>query len=725
MATKRPTTITAPRETAPSDQLPAPEPPRLLESQLAELRAELAAQRKALSRLRQEQRRCERAAVAARSIIYDWDLAKNKIEQCSGLHKLLGWRPHEIEVTAEWLAAQIHPDDQARLRQAMQEALEQAESFTHEYRLRHRDGHYLRVRDRGLVLRTADGRPVRVYGMTQDITEYKRADEALRASEERLRLAIDAAHLGTWDWDIADDRSTWGGYHAQLFGLPEQAEINHQEFTALIYPEDRQLVERAALRSLEGDGEYKVEFRVALPDGRVRWMRDQGRTFRDEQRRAVRMLGVVQDITDLKRAETEREFMLAQEKQLRAEAETANRAKDEFIALVTHELRSPLNAMLSWAQALLGGADEETTQHALKAIERNARAQATLIEDLLDNSRILTGKLRLEVQPISLAAVISNALDVVRPAADARGITIKTEFVTDTETITGDPVRLQQVVWNLLSNAVKFTERGGQVTIRLERVDPHVCIIVSDTGRGIKPEDLPYIFNRYHQAGEPGTRRRGGLGLGLSLARHLTELHGGRIDAHSAGEGKGATFIIYLPVRAVRAESELNMPAPADDELNYAPAPVDEAARETKPVTRLPALSGVKALIVDDESDARELLSMLLRQSGVEVIATASAAEAMQELTACAPAGLPDVIVSDISMPEEDGYSLMQRIRQLAPEQGGQIPSVALTAFSRPKDRIQALSAGFHNHISKPVEPAELLVVLSQLTGRGVADTGL
>jgi PAS domain S-box-containing protein len=710
---------------APSDYQEVPEPLPTLEEQLAELRAELGAQRKTTSRLRQEQRRCERAAVAARSIIYDWNLAKNKIEQCSGLYKLLGWRPHEIEVTAEWLAAQVHPDDQARLRQAMQEAMEHAESFTHEYRLRHRDGHYLRVRDRGLVLRTADGRPVRIYGMTQDITEYKRADDALRASEERLRLAIDAAHLGTWDWDIAGDRSTWGGYHAQLFGLPEQTEISYQEFMALIYPEDRQFVERAALRSLEGEGEYKVEFRIALPDGSVRWMRDQGRTFRDEQRRAVRMLGVVQDITELKRAETEREFLLAQEKQLRHDAETANRAKDEFIALVTHELRSPLNAILSWAQALLGGADEETTQHALKAIERNARAQATLIEDLLDNSRILSGKLRLEVQPISLAAVISNALDVVRPAADARGITIKTEFATDTEAITGDPVRLEQVVWNLLSNAVKFTERGGQVTIRLERVDPHVCLIVSDTGRGINADDMPYIFNRYHQAGAPGTRRRGGLGLGLSLARHLTELHGGTIEVHSEGEGKGATFKIKLPVRAVRAEPEDELLAQSNDELSYASQMTDQATRETKPMTKLPALAGVKALIVDDESDARELLSMLLRQSGVDVIATSSAAEAMEELMACSPTALPDVIVSDIGMPGEDGYSLMKRIRQLTPAQGGQIPSIALTAFSRPKDRVHALSVGFHNHISKPVEPAELLVVISQLTGRSGAETGI
>lgn len=694
-----------------------------LEQQLAELRTELAGQRKTISRLRQEQRRCERAAVAARSIVYDWNLAKNKIEQSSGLHKLLGWRAHEIEVTAEWLATQVHPEDQPRLRRAMQEALEKAESFTHEYRLRHHDGHYLRVRDRGLVLRTADKRPVRVYGMMQDITEYKRADDALRASEERLRLAIDAAHLGTWDWDIPSDRSTWGGYHAQLFGVPDQTEVNHQEFNKLVYPEDRQLVERAVLRSLEGEGEYRVEFRVALPDGRLRWMRDQGRTLRDEQRRATRMLGVVQDITDLKRAEAEREFMLAQEKQLRAEAETANRAKDEFIALVTHELRSPLNAILSWAQALLDGADEETTQHALKAIERNARAQATLIEDLLDNSRILTGKLRLEVQPVSLVAVISNALDVVRPAAEARGVTIKTEFATDTDTITGDSVRLQQVIWNLLSNAVKFTDRGGQVTIRLERVDPHVCIIVSDTGRGIKPEDLPYIFNRYHQAGEPGTRRRGGLGLGLSLARHLTELHGGTIEARSAGEDKGATFIINLPVRAVRAEPETELPFLAADASTQA-ARDDHAAREARPVTKLPALAGVKALIVDDESDARELLSMLLRQSGIEVIATASAAEAIAELTACPPIELPDVIVSDIGMPEEDGYALMQRIRQLPPEQGGQIPAVALTAFSRSQDRIRALSVGFHNHISKPVEPAELLVVISQLTGRGAAETG-
>lgn len=721
MATKRPaTTITGTAaDLAAADRQPSQA--ASLEGQLAALRSELAEQRKLISRLRQEQRRCERAAVAAHSIIYDWNLAKNKVEQCSGLHKLLGWRPHEVEVTAEWLAEQIHPEDQPQVRHDVAAAFATAESFTHEYRLRHRDGHYLYVRDRGLVSRTADGRPVRVYGMIQDITEYKHADDALRAGEERLRLTIDAAHLGTWDWDISQDRSTWGGYHAQLFGLPEQTEVTYQEFKELIYPEDRPLVGRAMRQALEGEGDYKVEFRITMPDGSLRWMRDQGWTFRDEQRHAVRMIGVVQDITDLKRAEAEREFLLAQEKQLRHEAETANRAKDEFIALVTHELRSPLNAIMSWSQALLDGADEDTTQHGLKVIERNARAQSKLIEDLLDNSSILSGKLRLEVQPVSLVAVITNALEVVRTAAEARGITIKTEFETETEAVTGDPVRLQQVVWNLLSNAVKFTERGGQVTVRLERVDPHVRIVVSDTGRGIKPDAMPYIFNRYHQAEEPGTRRRSGLGLGLSLARHLVELHGGTIEAHSAGEGQGATFIVNLPVRAVRAEpAESTAPAVA----TRTAAHTDHSARGGRPLTRMPILAGLKALIVDDEGDARELLSTLLRQSGMEVIATGSAAEAVEELTACRPDELPDVIVSDIGMPEEDGYSLMQRIRQLSPQQGGQVPAVALTAFSRAQDRIRALSAGFHNHISKPVEPAELLVVISQLTGRGTTENG-
>ncbi len=651
------------------------------------------------------------AEAAANGFVYDWDFTTGRVERSPGFNRVTGYAVDEVPPTNEWWRSQVHADDLESIIRDVDAAFEEGkDSCSTEYRVRHNAGHYISVWDRGMIIRDADGRRVRIVGSTVDVTDRKHAEEALRVSEERSRVTIEAAHLGIWDWDIVNNRSTWGGYHGQLFGYPDKTSVTYEEFIEMVHPEDRELVDRAALKSLEGEGEFNVIFRMIRPDGSVRWMRDQGWTYRDERRRAYRMIGVVQDITDIKHAEVDREQLLTREKQLREAAEAANRAKDEFIAVVTHELRSPLNAIFGWAQTLLREVDEETRAHAVQAIERNARAQSKLIEDLLDNSRILSGKLRLEVQPISLVSVISNAMDVVRPAADAKNITIKTELDTVTNTISGDPERLQQVFWNLLSNAIKFTNPRGQVTIRLERVDPHVRIIVSDTGRGIKHEHLPYIFNRFHQADESGTRRRAGLGLGLSLARHLVELHGGIIEASSDGEGRGANFTVSLPVRAVRAEPDTQR---------------EGRTRRRKALTAPGTLKGLKALIVDDESDARELLTTLLKQFGAEVMAAASAAEALDIIAACGPGELPDVLVSDIGMPEADGYSLIQRVRQLPPQEGGAIPAVALTAFSRAQDRIRALSSGFQMHVPKPVEQAELVMVIAALTGRTSIETGL
>lgn len=407
----------------------------------------------------------------------------------------------------------------------------------------------------------------------------------------------------------------------------------------------------------------------------------------------------VLDLTESKKVE-------ALLRQQAAALSQANRLKDEFLATVSHELRTPLNAILGWATMLRSKQlDPATTNRALETIERSARSQNQLIDDLLDVSRIITGKLRLDVRPVVLVSVIEAAIDSIRPAADAKNIRIQSLLDPSAGPVSGDPNRLQQVFWNLLSNAVKFTPKGGRVQIRLERINSHIEVTVSDTGQGISAEFLPYVFERLQQADSTTTRRHGGLGLGLSIVRHLVELHGGNVHANSAGEGKGATFMVSLPVTIFRLE-------PVDVER------VHPTVSDAVPLLDAPRLDGLKVLIVDDEADARAMLVTLLSQSGANVVAVASAREAMSTLTQCQPDQRPDVLVSDVGMPGEDGYALIRQIRALPPEQGGRMLAIALTAYARTEDRIRALSAGFQSHVPKPVEPAEFVAVIAHLSGR-------
>lgn len=384
------------------------------------------------------------------------------------------------------------------------------------------------------------------------------------------------------------------------------------------------------------------------------------------------------------------------------ELEKNNRLKDEFLSVLSHELRTPLNAMMGWSTLLRGGKlDSARVEQGLEIIERNAKSQAQLIDDLLDISRIITGKLRLNVRPISLVPVIEAALDTVRPAAEARSIRIQTVLDSDAGPISGDPDRLQQVVWNLLSNAIKFTPKRGRVQVRLERINSHVEIIVSDTGQGISAEFLPHVFNRFTQADSSMTRSHSGLGLGLAIVRSIVELHGGTIHAESPGEGQGSTFVVNLPLTIVHR--------PLDT-----PDRVHSTARTDVPLDAAPSLNGIQILIVDDEADAREMLRVLLEQCGGSVTSAACAREALEALQRFKP----DVLVSDIGMPDEDGYALIARVRGLRADEGGQTPAIALTAYARREDRIRALAAGFQSHIVKPVEPAELIAVINSLAKR-------
>ncbi len=392
--------------------------------------------------------------------------------------------------------------------------------------------------------------------------------------------------------------------------------------------------------------------------------------------------------------------MLKREHLAREEAETANRSKDEFLATVSHELRTPLNAILGWAHMLRANKLDRTTEtHALETIERNAKAQAQLIEDILDVSRIVTGKLRLDVRPVELASVIDSAIDAVRPAADAKGIRIETILDPRVGPVSGDPNRLQQIVWNLVANAVKFTGKDGGVQVQVRSLGPYVEIVVNDTGQGITAEFLPYVFDRFRQADATSTRRHGGVGLGLAIVRHLVEMHGGTVYASSSGEGLGATFIVSLPLIVARTGKE------AGDRVR----PTSEDAISSKASSRL---EGVSVLVVDDEPDTREMLRIMIGQLGAEVRACASSDEAMRLLGEWKP----DVIVSDIEMPDEDGYELMRKVRRLESNRGSRkVPAVALTAYGRTEDRARALSAGYQMHIAKPAEPAELAAVIANL----------
>ncbi len=394
------------------------------------------------------------------------------------------------------------------------------------------------------------------------------------------------------------------------------------------------------------------------------------------------------------RADAEREAQRAEE---------SSRLKEEFLATISHELRTPLNAILGWTRILNAGKlPPEEARRALQTVERNARAQAQLIDDLLDVSRIITGKLRMDVRPTNPAAFAEAAIEAVQPAAVAKDIRIRKVFDANASTVAGDAVRLQQVVWNLLSNAVKFTAPGGRVEVSLQRIDSHVQIAVSDTGQGISTEFLPYVFDRFRQADQASTRQHGGMGLGLAIVRHLVELHGGSVAANSDGPGQGATFVVRLPIAGVyyvdqeegrihSATTTFGMPLATGDRLD-----------------------GVRVLIVDDDADTREFLKAGLEHCGADVLLSKSATEALLALTT----NLPDIMISDIGMPLSDGYELIHKVRALSPQQGGKVPAVALTAYARFEDRLKALKAGYQMHVPKPVELTELVAVITSLMER-------
>lgn len=541
------------------------------------------------------------------------------------------------------------------------------------------------------------------FCVAREITERKRAQEELARSEEKYRSLLENANDIIYSHDMQGNYLTINRACEEVTGYTRKEILGGLNIAQVVVPEHLERAKEMTLLKLTDPSPTVYEVDIFTKDRRRITLEVSTRiAYRDGQPVAVE--GIGRDITERKRIERAREELLEREQRARLELEEASRMKDEFLATVSHELRTPLTAMLGWSHLLrTGKLDERNSMQAVETIERNARSQAQLIEDLLDVSRIITGNLRLDVRAIEPAGVIEGALEAVRPAAEAKGVQLEKRLDASITSIFGDPARLQQVVWNLLSNAIKFTSAGGQVSIRLERAESHVEIIVTDTGEGIDQEFLPYVFDRFRQADAKTTRRHGGLGLGLAIVRHLVEMHGGTVRAESAGENLGATFTVSLPLMPVyQQNSGQGLSTQAAGGHSFMPLQCPER------------LDGLKVLAVDDEADTREVLRTAFEQCGAEVTLAASAVEALKLLLETKP----DVLISDIGMPEEDGYELISKVRELPVERGGKIPAVALTAYARGEDRLRALRAGYQMHVSKPVELAELVAIVARLTER-------
>jgi PAS domain S-box-containing protein len=583
------------------------------------------------------------------------------------------------------------------------------------------------------TLRDGEGRVVGGINVLLDVTERKRAEEALRHRSEQYETLLNQAPLGVYLVDADFRIREVNPVALSFFGdVPDLIGRDFDEVIHTLWTKEYADEIVRVFRNTLGTGESyetpeRVEFRVdrgvveyhewridriLLPDGRhgvVCYSRDisaqvQAREKIRESEERYRELA------------RENQRLYEQEQRAREAAESATRAKDEFLAIVSHELRAPLNSILGWNQMMRNkkGADPYIARVA-EVVERSGQTQLQLIEDLLDTARIVSGKMRLNVGPVELSQVVASAIETIRPAAEGKGVVIIPMLDPEAVQITGDPDRLQQVVWNLLSNAVKFTPAQGRIHLELRRGTSDAWIVVRDTGEGISPDLLPYVFNRFNQGDSSALKRLGGLGLGLTIVKHLVELHGGRVSAESAGAGRGATFTVTLPLAT---QSELGAADP--------PALVLDAGAngEAQPqgAILLPAgktIAGLRVLVVDDQEDARALLADFLSRYGAEVTTASSGAEALAILSNLPGGARPDILICDITMPEEDGYTALRRMRALEVARGvaasQRIPAIALTALNGNKERLRALSAGFQMHVAKPVDPVELILVIDNI----------
>jgi len=717
--------------------------------------------REARQALRESQERLTAALAAASTGTFRWLFGAGLAEWDETLGPLFGVPPARGMHRFGELLHTLHPEDRPVVQSRMQQCRLDGSPFDMEFRVVHPDGtiHWLAMK--ATVVRAADGTPDYMTGGCRDVTRLKATEEALREETRTLEVlnatgtllagqleldrvlqavtdagtAVSGARFGAFFYNATDEHGDVYQLYA-LSGAPRQAfeRFGRPRATALFGPTfrgdppiriDDVLVDPryGSMAPHQGmpPGHLPVRSYLAVPVrsrsgdvlGGLFFGHPEPGVFSARSERLVLgvagQAGIAIDNARLyeqaQRAAAERESLLDSERAARAQAERLSDAKDEFLATLSHELRTPLNAILGWAQVLrVSGRSADDIRAGLETIERNARVQTQLIDDLLDMSRITSGKLRLDVQPIDPRAFLEAAIETVAPAAQAKGIRIDRVLDPAAGPIAGDLGRLQQVAWNVLSNAIKFTPRGGRVQVVLARVESHVEIGVADTGIGIQSELLPHLFERFHQGDASTTRKYGGLGLGLSLVKSLVELHGGSVAVHSAGAGQGTTVTVRLPLTAVQRQGD------ARDRAHPRPA------LERVPAVRAHELSGVTVLIVDDQPDARDLITRVLEDSAAIVLSAASAEEALRLIES----GRPDVLVSDIGMPGTDGYELLRRVRGLGPERGGRLPAIALTAFARAEDRTRALRAGFLVHVSKPVDASELVATVASVAGRTV-----
>jgi PAS domain S-box-containing protein len=595
------------------------------------------------------------------------------------------------------------------------------------------------------------------------ITEQKRAQDAAHDAYQRMIFHVENSPLAIIEWDADFRVSSWSESAERLFGWHAEEVIGkHVGEWHFVFDEDADAVAQVTDKQRIGEQVRGVlRNRNYTKDGAVLYCEWYNSVLRDDAGNLVSVLSLVLDVTARKIAEEERAALLVREREARRQAQESDRLKDEFLATLSHELRTPLTSILGWATLIRTGELEPASfERGIETIERNARSQARLIDDLLDVSRIITGNLRLDVRPVDLVPVVEMAKDGLLPTAEAKRIALQTEFQLERCTVKGDPNRLRQVVWNLLLNAIKFTPRGGSVLVGLKCVGPYVRLQVSDTGEGIAPEFLPYVFDRFRQAEGSVTRKQGGLGLGLAVVRHLVELHGGNVSAESRGKGLGSTFTVDLPLAEESRDLNHSEDKRVDTELQASTSAVDSSN-----------IAGVRVLLIEDDDDSRRLLALMLKRQGAKVTAVSSSSEALHVLAPAAapvtagnpqfastsdsdavdPAAIrpgvknpisddqfrdisetgsqnvpsavaagatgrrPDIIISDIGMAEEDGYELMRKVRALRREQGGLVPAIALTGYATRKDRDRAMAVGYQLHLAKPVEPADLVAAIASL----------
>ncbi|HVK66587.1 MAG TPA: PAS domain-containing protein [Polyangium sp.] len=606
------------------------------------------------------------------------------------MHEYTGMRP-DADDDAVWMQW-IHPDDlpavHAHLAEAMTPERASAEPLAVEIRMRGKDGSYRWFCASVRPIRDNKGAITKWFGAAADVHDLKAAQQALRDSEAHLRLATEAGGVGTFSFDLLERQACCSATTRTLLGVPADVVFQRRLLLSCVHPDDRQEVNRATRCAFEAEAPCRSQFRILRGGQEVRWIELMAHVRRDGEGKPAALYGALIDVTERKRLEEERAALLDSERAARLDAERANRLKDDFLAIVSHELRAPLHAIVGWAELLRRGAlSDDGTGKAIDVIERNAALLARLMGDMLDMERIRVGKLKLDRSLCDLSRTVDVALETMRPMANDRQIKLARADDLRAVNVLGDPARLQQIVCNLLSNAIKFSAPGGTTEVSLACAGPRVTLLVRDDGLGIRPDLLPHVFERFRQADASSARREGGLGLGLSIVKDLVGLHGGSVRAESEGIGCGATLRVELPLAA--------------EDGTAPPEPRDEGH----------SLEGLRVLVVDDEQGAREVLSRLLVEEGAETRTASSAAEALCVITS----GWPTVVLSELGLPGEDGFSLVRAVRSgtFAPS----IPVVAVTAFTRDADRDRALRAGFDGHVCKPVEPQRLFEELSRILG--------